>query len=77
MIELIDIHRHPIKGFPAEALEQATLTTGEGLPMDRHFAFVSGMREDVPEPGRWVHSRTFLILTGLSRVGDIQVSTER
>lgn len=63
MIELIDIHRHPIKGFPAEALEQATLTTGEGLPMDRHFAFVSGMREDVPEPGRWVHSRTFLILT--------------
>lgn len=63
LTKVAHIHRHPIKGFPAEALEDAELIEGRGLPLDRHFAFVSGMREDVPEPGKWSHSRTFLILT--------------
>ncbi|MGI9406021.1 MAG: MOSC domain-containing protein [Hyphomicrobiaceae bacterium] len=63
MTRLVAIHRHPIKGFTAEALDHAGLVAGEGLPLDRQFAFVSGRKEDQPVAGGWVQSRTFLMLT--------------
>lgn len=63
MTSLIGIHRHPIKGFTAEALSTASLSQGCGLPFDRHFAFVSGNKEDQPVAGQWVQPRTFLMLT--------------
>lgn len=63
MTKLVAIHRHPVKGFTAEALTETKLQAGGGLPFDRHFAFVSGNKEDVPVPGQWVQPRTFLMLT--------------
>ncbi len=63
MTHLVDIHRHPVKGFTAEAFTSTFLSVGGGVPFDRHFAFVSGNKEDQPIPGQWVQPRTFLMLT--------------
>ncbi len=63
MVHIVDIHRHPLKGWTAESLASVTLDAGGGLPFDRHFAFTSGRLEDQPTPGRWVQPRTFLQLT--------------
>ncbi|MEM1199344.1 MAG: MOSC N-terminal beta barrel domain-containing protein [Pseudomonadota bacterium] len=63
MVHVADIHRHPLKGWTPESLPRVTLEAGGGLPFDRHFAFTSGRREEVPKPGGWVQARTFLQLT--------------
>ncbi|MEM7427820.1 MAG: MOSC N-terminal beta barrel domain-containing protein [Pseudomonadota bacterium] len=63
MVHLADIHRHPVKGWTPESLERVTVETGGGLPLDRHFAFTSGRREEKPVSGGWVQARTFLQLT--------------
>lgn len=63
MAHIVDIHRHPLKGWTPESLPRVELKTGGGLPYDRHFAFTSGRREEQPKPGGWVQARTFLQLT--------------
>ena len=63
MVHIVDIHRHPLKGWTPESLTRVKLETGGGLPFDRHFAFTSGRLENKPKPGGWVQARTFLQLT--------------
>ena len=56
-ITLAHIWRHPIKGVGAEALEQADLTIGRPVPLDRAFAIL----EDGGEAGSgWRSCRNFL-----------------
>jgi len=61
--QVVELHRHPVKGFPAERLGAVDLNSGEGLPFDRRFGFTAGRREHVPTAGGWVPSRTFLMMT--------------
>ena len=63
MVHVVDIHRHPLKGWTPESLPAVSLKPGGGLPYDRHFAFTSGRREEAPKQGGWVQARTFLQLT--------------
>ncbi len=63
MAQIADIHRHPVKGWTPESLDQVRLEAGSGVPFDRHFAFTNGRREELPEPGKWVQARTFIQLT--------------
>ncbi len=63
MVHIVDIHRHPLKGWTPESLPQVKLEAGGGLPFDRHFAFTNGRLEEKPTPGKWVQARTFLQLT--------------
>ncbi len=63
MTKIADIHRHPVKGWTPESLEQVELNAGSGLPFDRHFAFTNGRRDELPKAGAWVQARTFLQLT--------------
>ena len=63
MVHIVDIHRHPLKGWTPESLSTVALTAGGGLPYDRHFAFTNGRREEQPKQGGWVMARTFLQLT--------------
>lgn len=63
MVHIVDIHRHPLKGWTPESLKRVKLKTSGGLPFDRHFAFTNGRREEQPKPGGWVQARTFLQLT--------------
>ncbi len=57
------IYRYPVKGFTPEALDEAQLAAGAGLPFDRVCAFTSGNLPGKPVAGEWVPARTFLQLT--------------
>lgn len=63
MVHIVDIHRHPVKGWTPESLSATQLEVGSGVPFDRHFAFTCGRLEDKPVPGVWVQPRTFIQLT--------------
>ena len=63
MVHLVDIHRHPVKGWTPESLDRVRVEAGAGLPFDRHFAFASGRQSQAPRPGGWVPAQTFLQLT--------------
>jgi len=52
--------RYPLKGFAGQDLSAADLRSGEGIGFDRHLAVVSGNRPEMPAPGSWVPSRTFV-----------------
>jgi uncharacterized protein YcbX len=57
---LAQIWRHPIKGVGAEPLDQVTLTQGQCLPYDRHWAIAQdGARID-PNAPTWVPCMNFV-----------------
>ncbi|HUE46534.1 MAG TPA: MOSC domain-containing protein [Aestuariivirgaceae bacterium] len=62
-MRLSRINRYPVKGMSPDALRQAELEPGRGLPFDRAAAFTSGNLPDLPRKGGWVRARTFLQLT--------------
>lgn len=76
MVHLADIHRHPVKGWTPESLDRVTVQTGGGLPFDRHFAFTSGNREELPVQGGWVQARTFLQLTVFPELAALRASLD-
>lgn len=72
MVHIVDIHRHPVKGWTPESLTRTRLDVGRGVPFDRHFAFTCGRLEDQPVPGQWVQPRTFLMLTFFPELASFQ-----
>jgi uncharacterized protein YcbX len=61
-----------VKGLGGEALDAASLTTGQGLPHDRRFALARGDTQIDPARPRWLPKQRFVMLmrdTALARVG--------
>ena len=56
------LHRYPVKGLSAEALDRVPLATGRCLPHDRRFAIALGSTEfDAAQP-RWLSKTHFIML---------------
>lgn len=53
--------RYPIKSHGREALDHVTLTAGETMPWDRHWAVMHDQSKLDPENPAWVSCRNFVI----------------
>ena len=60
--------RHPIKSHGREALERATLTEGQTMPWDRHWAVMHDKSKLDPASPEWVMCRNFVIGASNPRV---------
>ena len=61
MINVAALWRHPIKSHGREALQSVSLTAGQTMPWDRHWAVAHDRTKfDAAEPA-WAHCRNFMI----------------
>ncbi len=56
-----EIWRHPIKSHGREALNTVTLTTGQTMPWDRHWAVTHEQTKFTAHEPKWVMCRNFMI----------------
>ena len=56
------LYRYPVKGFPAEPLNEVELRLNEGLPGDRSSALSNGVISVNP-PGEWTPCQAFQRMT--------------
>lgn len=69
---IAQIHRYPVKGLSPEALPQAALSPGEGLPGDRRFALhVGNLPFDADAPS-WMAKTNFLMLMRDERLAKLR-----
>lgn len=61
MARVTALWRHPIKSHGREALEGVTLTAGESMPWDRHWAVTHEACKFNADDPRWVMCRNFMI----------------
>ena len=59
MAEVAQLWRHPIKSHGREALDAVTLTAGQTMPWDRHWAVTHDATKFVP--GSWAACQNFMI----------------
>ena len=70
-VTLARLYRFPVKGLRGTPLDAATLTAGQGLAHDRHFAVALGKTRIDPAAPRWLPKQWFVMLmrdTELARV---------
>jgi uncharacterized protein YcbX len=65
---LVEIRRHPVKGFTPEPLEAVSLAPGAGFPFDRVFAVENGPSGFDPAAPAFVPKQKFTVLASLPRV---------
>lgn len=56
-----NLWRHPIKSHGREALDRVTLTAGQTMPWDRHWAVAHEKSKFDPANPKWVMCRNFMI----------------
>lgn len=56
-IQLVEIHRFPVKGFSGQRLDATQLEPGHGIAHDRRFAITNGSATN----GEWMPARSFFI----------------
>jgi len=61
-VKLDEIRRYPVKGFNGEALGEAVLEPGEGIPHDRRFALAHAASQFDRDNPEWMPKRHFLQL---------------
>ncbi len=61
-ITVAEIWRYPVKGFSAESLSEAAMSTGQGLANDRRFAIAHESGDFDPDNPDWLPKRHFLNL---------------
>jgi GntR family transcriptional regulator/MocR family aminotransferase len=62
MARVTHLFRYPVKGLSPEALDQVTLSAGQGLPCDRVFALARPGGAVDPDHPRWARKSNFLCL---------------
>ncbi len=68
---IAEILRYPVKGLSPQRLSAVTLTTGEGLPWDRHYALAHGKSAfDATNP-QHLSKRNFLMLMRNERMAQL------
>lgn len=59
---LVGLVRYPVKGFPGQDLQEASVRPGAGLPLDRVLGVANGTRPVLPGGG-WTECQAFVRLT--------------
>lgn len=63
---LAQIWRHPIKSHGREALDQVTLTHGQTLPWDRHWAVTHAQTKWDPAAPSWMACANFVLVSSVA-----------
>lgn len=66
------VSRYPVKGLSPECLEDVALSTGEGIPHDRRFAFAHADAPFDPGAPTWLPKRHFACLAAHARVAKVR-----
>ena len=61
MAHVAQLWRHPIKSHGREAIEAVTLTAGQTMPWDRHWAVTNDATKFNADDPQWVICRNFMI----------------
>ncbi|MEO0929333.1 MAG: MOSC N-terminal beta barrel domain-containing protein [Pseudomonadota bacterium] len=61
MAHVAGLWRHPIKSHGRERLDAVTLTEGQTMPWDRHWAVSNDRSKFDPANPAWTHCRNFMI----------------
>lgn len=73
--EIISIHRYPVKGLSAQALQGGVqLTAGEPIPLDRAYAIENGSGAFDPSAPRHLPKVTFLCLMRDERLAGLHTN---
>lgn len=77
-VTLAEIRRYPVKGLNGEALEEADIATGQGLPNDRRFALAHAASQFDRTNPHWLPKHNFLQLMRDARLAllDARFETE-
>lgn len=73
-ITLDQIYRFPVKGMGPDPLDQVSLTMGEGLPFDRHWAVVHGASSVDPAAPTWAKKVNFLCLSRDEKLAQLDIA---
>ena len=68
------LRRHPVKGFSAEPLTYADLTTGQCFPCDRMFAVENGPSGFDPAAPGHISKQKFTVLAALPEVARVRTA---
>ena len=71
MAAVASLWRHPIKSHGREALESVTLTAGQTMPWDRHWAVTHAQTKFSAANPQWVSCRNFMIGTVLPHLAGL------
>jgi uncharacterized protein len=66
--------RYPIKGLSGVAMPRATLTAGQGMPLDRAYAIENGSARFDPQNPKWLPKANFLQLMQHERLASLSVA---
>lgn len=72
--KITDIFRYPVKGLSADAMESATLKTGETIAWDRAFAIENGSHDFNPAAPEHFPKMKFLMLMRDERLANLKTS---
>ena len=67
-VTVAELHRYPVKGLSAQALEAVELRAGRPIPHDRRFAIAHGTAPIDPAAPRWLSKAHFLQLMSNPRL---------
>ncbi|MBV9784314.1 MAG: MOSC domain-containing protein [Acidisphaera sp.] len=71
-MEVEHLYRYPVKGLTAEALDEAELEAGAGLPWDRAFALAQGDAPFDPAAPEWLPKSHFMCLMCNARIAALR-----
>lgn len=72
-ITVAAIHRYPVKGLSAEALDRVELAPGDTLPHDRRYALAHGSTSFDPSAPQWQPKTAFLNLMKDEKLAQLRV----
>ncbi len=70
-ITIAHIHRYPVKGLSAEALDSVDLTPSRGVPFDRRFALARASTRIDSDTPEWLPKTSFLMLMRNARLATL------
>lgn len=70
------LYRYPIKSHGSEAIEAVTLTAGQTMPWDRHWAVSHEASKFDNENPKWEHCRNFMLASRTPRLAAISAQLD-
>lgn len=72
-VTVSDIFRYPVKGLGPDRLTSVDLSTGLGLPFDRHWAIVHNSSKVDPAAPDWARKTNFLCLAKDEKLAQLSI----
>ncbi len=71
-MRIVSLYRYPVKGLSPERLNEVTVHTGDGFPLDRKFALLRSGADFDPTAPTWLAKANFLMLMVHEKLAALQ-----